>query len=145
MKKLIIVLGICLLGFGCDKVENDDDQIRQNEINRQFIGLWKYAVPHDKNMEPYYGFTVNFKFISYYIFAGEKHNNKSNGKSYRFEDGPMHSKYKIYKLIIDNQPICYQYISNDTLYRIGTLSQTAIEQWVGNKDYAYKRTSESMY
>lgn len=57
----------------------------------------------------------------------------------------MHSKYKIYKLIIDNQPICYQYISNDTLYRIGTLSQTAIEQWVGNKDYAYKRTSESMY
>ncbi|MFQ8804446.1 MAG: hypothetical protein ACLR1G_04745 [Alistipes indistinctus] len=145
MKKLIIVLGICLLGFGCDKVENDDDQIRQNEINRQFIGLWKYAVPHDKNTEPYYGFTVNFKFISYYIFAGEKHNNKSNGKSYRFEDGPMHSKYKIYKLIIDNQPICCQYISNDTLYRIGTLSQTAIEQWVGNKDYAYKRTSESMY
>ena len=145
MKKLIIVLGICLLGFGCDKVENDDDQIRQNEINRQFIGLWKYAVPHDKNTEPYYGFTVNFKFISYYIFAGEKHNNKSNGKSYRFEDGPMHSKYKIYKLIIDNQPICYQYISNDTLYSIGTLSQTAIEQWVGNKDYAYKRTSESMY
>ena len=145
MKKLIIVLGICLLGFGCDKVENDDDQIRQNEINRQFIGLWKYAVPHDKNTEPYYGFTVNFKFISYYIFAGEKHNNKSNGKSYRFEDGPMHSKYKIYKLIIDNQPICHQYISNDTLYRIGTLSQTAIEQWVGNKDYAYKRTSESMY
>ena len=145
MKKLIIVLGICLLGFGCDKVENDDDQIRQNEINRQFIGLWKYAVPHDKNTEPYYGFTVNFKFISYYIFAGEKHNNKSNGKSYRFEDGPMHSKYKIYKLIIDNQPICYKYISNDTLYRIGTLSQTAIEQWVGNKDYAYKRTSESMY
>ena len=145
MKKLIIVLGICLLGFGCDKVENDDDQTRQNEINRQFIGLWKYAVPHDKNTEPYYGFTVNFKFISYYIFAGEKHNNKSNGKSYRFEDGPMHSKYKIYKLIIDNQPICYQYISNDTLYRIGTLSQTAIEQWVGNKDYAYKRTSESMY
>ena len=129
MKKLIIVLGICLLGFGCDKVENDDDQIRQN----------------DKNTEPYYGVTVNFKFISYYIFAGEKHNNKSNGKSYRFEDGPMHSKYKIYKLIIDNQPICYQYISNDTLYRIGTLSQTAIEQWVGNKDYAYKRTSESMY
>ena len=55
MKKLIIVLGICLLGFGCDKVENDDDQIRQNEINRQFIGLWKYAVPHDKNTEPYYG------------------------------------------------------------------------------------------
>lgn len=52
MKKLIIVLGICLLGFGCDKVENDDDQIRQNEINRQFIGLWKYAVPHDKNTEP---------------------------------------------------------------------------------------------
>ena len=145
MKKLIIVLGICLLGFGCDKVENDDDQIRQNEINRQFIGLWKYAVPHDKNTEPYYGFTVNFKFISYYIFAGEKHNNKSNGKSYRFEDGPMHSKYKIYKLIIDNQLICDQDISNDTLYRIGTLSQTAIEQWVGNKDYAYKRTSESMY
>ena len=96
MKKLIIVLGICLLGFGCDKVENDDDQIRQNEINRQFIGLWKYAVPHDKNTEPYYGFTVNFKYISYYIFAGEKHNSNLNGKSYRFEDGLSHSKYKIY-------------------------------------------------
>ena len=45
MKKLIIVLGICLLGFGCDKVENDDDQIRQNEINRQFIDCGNMPCP----------------------------------------------------------------------------------------------------
>ena len=144
MKKLIIVLGICLLGFGRDKVENDDDQIRQNEINRQFIGLWKYAVPHDKNTEPYYGFTVNFKYISYYIFAGEKHNSNLNGKSYRFEDGLSHSKYKIYKFIVDGQPIGYQYLSNDTLYIRAFSSSVDINEWVGNREHAYVRTDELM-
>ena len=140
MKKLIIVLGICLLGFGCDKVENDDDQIRQNEINRQFIGLWKYAVPHDKNTEPYYGFTVNFKYTSFLLMlhSGDKLPSTYDGKPYHFEKGPECSKGTVYTLVLDNRLKEFICKYNGLLY-MWWQENSDPDKYVGNPDYAYER------
>lgn len=60
------------------------------------------------------------------------------------KDGLSHSKYKIYKFIVDGQPIGYQYLSNDTLYKRAFSSSVDINEWVGNREHAYVRTDELM-